>query len=158
MYFAIGIIAVIVSFFAGMKVSSKKSNMIIKGCEKDYFKYRKYYDVLNKWMENVIDGYSLEQYFKDEGIKTIAVYGMGELGNRFIETIDGTDISIVYGIDKNPAVDSEIEVRGFDECDAFDDVDCIVVSAVNVYEPIKKALSKKCSCRIISLEDVIYGL
>lgn len=84
---------------------------------------------------------------------------MGELGNRLVEALNGTDISVKYGINKGMGeAFGEIEIREISEEDCFEGIDCIVVTPVPFYCEIKKELEKKCTCDVISLEDVVYGI
>lgn len=122
-------------------------------------KFRIYYELCNRWIKMLNDGYSIEAFFQERGYGNIAIYGMGELGNRLIEALDGTDVKVKYGINKNMRdAFAEIDIKGLDEEERFDGIDCIVVTPVQLYEEIKGELQKKCVCDILSLEDVIYGL
>lgn len=122
-------------------------------------KYRMYYEVCNQWIKMQNNNYSIETFFKEKGYYRIAIYGMGELGNRLIESLDGSDIQVKYGIEKELTTGfAEIDIRGFDEEEIFIDIDCIVVTPIHMYDQIKKQLQVKCNCDVISLEDVVYGL
>ena len=66
----------------------------IKSQEKEVEKYRAYYNMLNQWMVLKQEGKSLEKYFIDNGYKTVAIYGMGEMGNRLYEELKGTSIEV----------------------------------------------------------------
>lgn len=122
-------------------------------------KFRQYYDICNRWIKLINDGYSIEKYFYEKGYNTIAVYGMGELGNRLLESLNNTTIKVAYGINKDMwDAFAEIDILGIDEEESFEGIDCIVVTPVNIFKEIKEILSKKCSCDIISLEDVIFGI
>ena len=84
---------------------------------------------------------------------------MGELGNRLAEALEGTDVTVEYGINKGVGeAFGEIEIREISEEERFEGVDCIVVTPVPFYSEIKEELGKKCTCEVISLEDVIYGI
>lgn len=122
-------------------------------------KHRLYYELCNQWIKMQNDGYHIETFFREKGYRSIAIYGMGELGNRLIEALDGTDVQIKYGINKNMRdAFAEIDIKGLDEEDEFTDIDCIVVTPFHIYDEIKDELEKKCSCDVISLEDVVYGV
>lgn len=120
-------------------------------------KFKGYYNLLNQWLSLKHQGINLEKYFTDNNYKTIAVYGMGELGNRLCDELKGTSVDIKYAIDKNAAaVYSDVNV--VDVEDVADDVDVIVVTAVFAMEDIEKELEEYVSCPIVSLEDVVYEL
>lgn len=122
-------------------------------------KHKAYYNLCNRWIKAIHDGYRLDEYFLEKGYRNIAVYGMGELGNRLIEELNETDIIVQYGINKDMwEAFAEIDIKGLEEEAYFDGVDCIVVTPIHLFEEIKQELEKKCDCIIISLEDVIAGL
>ncbi|MCM1157855.1 MAG: glycoside hydrolase family 99-like domain-containing protein [Bacteroidales bacterium] len=121
-------------------------------------KFKQYYDLCNRWIKVYNNHYAIQDYFIEREYKQIAVYGLGELGNRLIEALEGTDIYVRYGIDKDAwAAFAEIDVKSMEE-EAFDGVDCIVVTPIHMYEEIEIELRKKCKCPIISLTDVIENL
>lgn len=122
-------------------------------------KFRKYYDLCNQWIKLIYDGYFIEDYFKRNGYKRIAIYGMGELGNRLIQSLAGTDIEVVYGIDQNVWVAfADVDIKGINEEERFEGIDCIVVTPIHAFDKIEMKLKCKCTCRIISLEEIIDGL
>lgn len=143
----------------GFFLSNILKDKIIASTEKQLEKFRLYYEVSNKWLKVEFDCYNIEDYFIERGYKTIAIYGMGELGNRLHERLEKSSIVISYGIDKDPTLAfADLDILAFDEEECFTDVDCIVVSSIHVYDSIKKGLRNKCDCDIISLEDVVYGM
>ncbi len=122
-------------------------------------KFRSYYNLCNRWIKAINDGYKLEEYFYENDYYNIAIYGMGDLGNRLVETLSDTNVHVQYGINKDMwEAYAEIDIKGMDESEYFGDVDCIVVTPVHLYEEIKADLCEKCDCVVISLEDVIAGL
>ncbi|KAB1438651.1 hypothetical protein [Candidatus Galacturonibacter soehngenii] len=149
----------IISGGLGFFLSNQLKDKIIVSTEKQIDKFRLYYEVLNKWLKVEFDHYNIEDYFVERGYKTIAIYGMGELGNRLYERLDNSSIVVSYGIDRDPTLAfADLDILAFDEEERFEGVDCIVVSSVNAYDSIKKELRNKCDCDIISLEDVVYGM
>ncbi|MDF2944231.1 MAG: hypothetical protein K0S01_3089 [Herbinix sp.] len=119
-------------------------------------KFKDYYNILNQWFVLKNSGKSLDQYFVKNGYKTIAIYGMGEMGNRFYEEFKNSgNVKIRYAIDKSAgSVYSELEIVDVD--DELESVDAIIVTATFAFDEIKENLSSKVNCAIISLEDVVY--
>lgn len=119
-------------------------------------KFKGYYNMLNQWLLLKQEGKSLEKYFTDNGYKSIAIYGMGEMGNRLYDELKNSSVvEIKYAIDKNAAgTYSELDVIDVD--DEMDEVDAVVVSAIFAFDEIEEELSAKTDCPIISLEDVVY--
>lgn len=122
-------------------------------------KFRQYYDLCNQWIKNINDGYCVEQYFMDKKYMKIAVYGMGELGNRLVEALENTEVQVCYGITENMwDAFAEIEIKGLDEEETFGEIDCIVVTPIHLFGEIAEALRMKSDCAVVSLEDVIFGM
>lgn len=117
-------------------------------------KFKSYYNMLNQWLILKQQGKTLEQYFVDNAYKTIAIYGMGEMGNRLYDELKESNIHIAYAIDQEASRYTEIASRSPQE--QLDDVDVIVVTAVFAFEEIKNNICTKASCPIVSLEDVVY--
>lgn len=138
-------------------VIDEKYNDVIIGSESPReAKFRRYYELYNQWLKLKNDGYRLETFFSQNGYKKIAIYGMGEIANRLIEELEDSSVDILYGIDKNMSqAFAEIDIIGMDECDRFDDVDCIVVTPVHVYEKIKKELEGKTKAMLHSVEEIL---
>lgn len=120
-------------------------------------KFKSYYNMLNQWLILKQEGKSLEKYFIDNQYKSVAIYGMGEMGNRLYDELKDTDITVKYAIDKNAASTySELEV--FDLEDDLEPVDAVIVTAVFAFDEIEQDLSKQIDWPIVSLEDVVYEI
>ncbi len=125
--------------------------------EKKIIRLKSYYDVLNQWVSFLHSGNRIEEYFINNSYKTVAVYGMGELGNRFIEELKGSSVNVKYGVDKNISeVRSDIPVYQLEE--DLPEVDVVVVTAVFAFDKIAEDLSEKYDCPVVSLEDVIFSI
>lgn len=111
--------------------------------------------LMNQWLKIKQDGRKIEDYFYENEIKTIAIYGMSYAGERLYEELKNTDIEIRYAIDRNcEGIYTDVDVLSMDE--EFPEVDAIVVTSVFYFKEIKDMLQEKTDCRIVSLEDVIY--
>lgn len=155
-----GLLAVctaIVGATAGATASGQIMGKQIEQKDKKIAKFKTYYNMLNQWLLLKQEGKKLEEFFLSQGYKSIAIYGMGEMGNRLCDELKNSEVKIKYAIDKETiCCDYEIEVLEPDE--DLEAVDVIVVTAVFVYEEIEAMLSEKANHPIISLEDVIYQL
>ncbi len=120
-------------------------------------KFKTYYNTLNRWLELKQKGVSLDKWFQKNGYKNAAVYGMGELGNRLYEELKDTEIRVEYAIDKN-AYGVSLDIPVYQKEDELPDVDVIVISAVFAFSEISGELEKKCTCPIVSLEDIVFEL
>ena len=113
------------------------------------------FHVFDKWMKIKHEGKSLQKYFDDNRIKTVAIYGMGSLGERLYEDLKTTDIEVVYAIDRKAAV---IKIEGLKIVtleDSLDKVDAVIVTPIHLFYGIEADLEKVMEADIISLEDVV---
>lgn len=128
-----------------------------KGAKVD--KFKGYYNMLNQWLALKQEGKNLEEYFVANNYKTIAIYGMGEMGNRLYDELEGTSVQVKYAIDKN-AVSAYSEMDVIDPEDGLDEIeaDVIVVTATFAYDEIVEKLSNETDIPVVSLEDVVYEI
>ncbi len=152
---AIAVLAGLLGAAAGAAGSGYLGNKQIQQKAGKVDKFKGYYSMLNQWLILKQEGKSLDAYFKKNNYKTIAIYGMGEMGNRLYDELKDTDIEVKYAVDQNAASTySELEV--VDKEDSFDDVDVMVVTATFAFDEIEEEISGKCSFPLVSLDDVVY--
>ena len=125
-------------------------------------KFIKYYHVFNKWVSNINQGISNEVLLKDMGIQTVAVYGNGEVGCRFVESLKGTSIKVECIIEKRadeiPMGENDgIKIVGTNETSQYSQVDAIIVTPMFDYEKIEnELLDKNIEPEVISIEDLLF--
>lgn len=111
--------------------------------------------MMDRWVEVKQEGKSLAEYFKKEGYKTVAIYGMHYAGERLFEELRNTEIEVKYGIDKKAEeIYSELDIYQPDA--DLEQVDVVVVTPIYFFSDISKELEEKFDCPIISLEDILY--
>ncbi|MGB8454200.1 MAG: hypothetical protein WCD89_17950 [Anaerocolumna sp.] len=153
----IGFLAAVVGIVVGVAGVNYYKNKSIAEIAGKTDKFRDYYNLVNQWLVLKNEGKRLDKYFINHGYKSIAIYGMGELGNRLYEELKDSEIKIKYAIDKNAeSTYSELEVIGLEE--DMEEVDVIVVTATFAFEDIEEELKGKVNYQMISLEDVVYDL
>ncbi len=114
-------------------------------------KFKGYYNMLNQWLILKQEGESLVKYFNANEYKSIAIYGMGEMGNRLYDELSGTDVEIKYAVDQNAA-------NTYSELNVIENVDVMIVTATFAFDEIEEEISDKVDFPIISLEDVVYEI
>ncbi|MBO5468257.1 MAG: hypothetical protein J6A03_00745 [Lachnospiraceae bacterium] len=120
-------------------------------------KFKEYYNILNQWLLIRQEGMELSKYFLDNNISSIAIYGMGELGNRLYAELKCSTVDVKYVIDQNvETVLPDIKVIGIDE--PFPKVDAIVVTPVFAFEMIQEELKNKTDIKLMSIEDIVYEI
>ena len=133
------------------------AEQIIKKREKNFTRSELYYQITNQWLKLKNSGIHLQEYFKTNGYKKIAIYGFSELGKRFCEELDQSkEVEILYIIDKNAEnIDTDKEI--YCPSREMPPVDCIVVMPAFAFCEIKNVLNNLVSCQIVSIEDVLYN-
>lgn len=117
-------------------------------------KMGEFYKLLLKWLEIEQKGQSIRSYFTQNGYKTVAIYGMKELGERLFDELKDSEIEVKYIIDKNAdAMYAEVDIVKPDE--ELDEVDVIVVTAVHYMDEIEEMLEEKVEYPIVSLMDIV---
>ncbi len=80
-----------------------------------------------KWLEVKQSGHNLSEYFKEQGYRSVAIYGMADLGRRLYDELENSDIEIRYLLDKNPGDMAKLLPFVSLDCGRLD-VDVIVVT------------------------------
>ena len=138
-----------------MIYKSKKEN--VDDTQKKVDKFRGYYNILNQWLLLKQEGKSIEKYFIDNKYQSIAIYGMGEMGNRLYDELKDSDIEIKYAVDQY-ATRVYTELKVLDKEDDLEAVDVMIVTSTFAFDEIEEELNQKVDFPIISLEDVIFDI
>lgn len=113
--------------------------------------------LMNEWMKTKQKGKSIADYFKKNGYKMIAIYGMSYVGERLLDELKDSGIEVKYAIDKNAdSLYSQIDIHSLE--DELADVDAVIVTPVTFFKEIEEKLSKKMDCPILSIENILYEL
>lgn len=148
-------VSVFLGVIVGAAATGSASKKSFRKREEKIDKFKNYYNILNQWLIIKQEGKSLVEYFVEKNYNTIAIYGMGEMGNRLYNELKDSSIVVKYAIDKDANnVYSKIEIIDLE--DDFEEVDAIIVTATFAFDKIEEKLREKTECVIISLEDVVY--
>lgn len=112
-------------------------------------------DIFKAWLIMLEKGETIDTFFLQNRYMTIAICGMGYLGERLLAALEGTDIKVKYVIEQKKDVDYGITPV----CSPDDDlepVDVIVITPISHYYSIREQLSKKVDCRFVSIEELFY--
>lgn len=144
----------LLSFFAGMLASRHAAFEKIAWNADMASRYMCLLKFACRWLALKQRGMDTAAYLMDKGYRSIAIYGMGDLGERFADEVLNTDVSVAYAIDRTRKESySGIKIKGINE--TLPRVDAVIVTAVYDFWEIKPILMDKFKCPIISLEDVI---
>lgn len=113
------------------------------------------YMAFNQWLQVHQQGKTLADYFEQRNYKTVAIYGMKELGERLYDELTDSGIAVRYIIDRNAdLIYADVDVVTPEA--KLEPVDVIVVTAIYYFDEIEDMLSEKVDCPIVSLEDILY--
>lgn len=134
-----------------MKTTSKQT----EDAKKLAKKHLALYLMMNEWVHVRQDGKSIVDYFEKQEYKKIAIYGMNYVGETLLRELQGSEIEVMYAIDKNAdAIYADVDVVKPDS--ELAEVDVIVVTPITFFDEIEEMLSEKINCPIVSLEDILY--
>ena len=115
------------------------------------------FQMMNQWVRVKQEGKNLASYFEAKGYREIAIYGMSYAGETLIGELEGSNVKVSYGIDKNAdSIYEDVEMLSMEN--VLPSVDAVVVTAVTFFDEIEEKLSMKLDCPIISLEDILYEM
>lgn len=117
-------------------------------------KYLVMFLMMNSWVEIKQQGKCLANYFEQHSFFSIAIYGMGYVGERLLMELRDSNIRVEYGIDQR-ADSVYTDLVTITPDDNLEAVDVIVVTSVFYFDGIKKMLEQKIDCPIISLESIL---
>lgn len=110
--------------------------------------------ILLKWMEIRQSGRNLEEYFKAKNIRSIAIYGMAELGRRLYDELENGDVEVKYILDRNPCGMEQIfELADLDGEKM--DVDAVVVTVALAERQVAELIKDKGYQCVIGLSEVM---
>ena len=137
--------------------SKTTSSKIISAKSETLKKVHVLYNVFDRWLQIRQEGRTLAEYFMKHNYKTVAIYGMKELGERLIDELKDSDITVDYAIDKSAdEIYADVDIVTPD--DELEPVDVIVVTAIYYFDEIADMLSEKVDYPVVSLEDIVYEL
>ena len=151
MFFCIGLIIGLVVMYCFMKRQYDKKIQykqieIVKNVQISHF--------LNNWLQMYQMKKNMVPYIEYMGYKSIAIYGMGILGQRLYDELEESDIIVKYAIDQNAAnIRDLVDVKHPSE--ELETVDAVIVTSLYYFDEIKRDMESKMECPVISLMDCL---
>ena len=134
---------------AGKEKDKKLKDIIDVNCKNDAI-----LKLFAKWMKLKQNGKSIAGYLKDNGYKTVAIYGMHYLGECLLNELKDSEIEVKYAIDRNAwQITADVDVITLD--DNLLEVDAIIVTAFWFFDTIEDELFKIADYPVLSLEEII---
>lgn len=114
--------------------------------------------LMNEWIGLYQRNKCLASFFNHYKYSTIAIYGMGIVGEKVFDELISSSIKISYCIDNDIYKKKYRGVEIITSEEEFENVDAIVVTPITYFDEIKEQIGKRVECPIVSLEDIIYEL
>lgn len=110
--------------------------------------------LISKWLEIRQKGHSLIEFFDDNNIHSIAIYGMAELGCRLYDELEESEVEIKYLIDKSPnGMENILDFNILDE--RVSEADVIVVTVALAEKQIINELQERGYQKVVGLSEII---
>ncbi|MBD5492109.1 MAG: glycosyltransferase [Lachnospiraceae bacterium] len=113
------------------------------------------YEFMNRWLMLKQQGISLSLFFAHKKIKTIAIYGVHNMGQRLYDELQNSGITVKYGIDRSPQK-AKWGVPVLHPDEALEMVDAVVITPIFDFLEIRDSLSVTLSCPMFSIEEVLF--
>lgn len=110
--------------------------------------------IMNGWLEAKQQGKCMDIYLKKRGFHTVAIYGMHYIGERLYKELEGTQVEVAYGIDKNKD-GSNCALTIYKPDEELPMVDAIIVTTPLYYYSVRRTLGEVLNIPIISIVEVI---
>lgn len=123
--------------------------------ERNYLKFQ----LLNQWLRLKNRGIRFQEFFVDQQVQKIALYGLGELGQLFAEEMASDDlIHIEFGIDRNAREEWQ-GLKVYQLENLPNRVDAIIISPVIVTDEIEDEIYELLGeMKTFTIEEILYEL
>lgn len=138
--------------------------MCLKMEKKKVFEYKKrlkkiqkLYMITNKWLSIEICGKKIDEIIIKNGYKKIALYGMGDLGQRLSEKLGISEkVDVLYVIDQNAENMSMIvPVYPLEKALQLEEPDLIIITAYCSDNCLVNLLRKNFLCPVWTIEELL---
>lgn len=153
----LAILSTLAGAMIGTAATKKNADKAMNKAQMMSDKHLALFLMMNRWVQMKQEGKSLIDYFEKYNYRTIAIYGMSYAGERLMDEVRDSGITVRYGIDKNAdGIYADIDIFSPDE--QLQEVDAVIVTSIFFIDEIEKVLADQLSCPIISLEDILYDI
>lgn len=149
--------ALIISFWIGKLVCYYQLKKEIFYLEERVEKNAMLIKVFYLLIKSKQHGKNIGLFLKDKGYHKIAIYGMHFLGECLYKELREENLIVSYGIDKN-ANNITADIKIVMPESKLEKVDAIIVTPVCSFNEIKRQLSYKMICPILSIKDILENI
>lgn len=121
-------------------------------------KFQASFMLLKDWISMKQRGVSVSTVLKTKGYQNVIIYGMGHIGYCLVDELIGSDINVLYSIDKVFSGNYRgNEIKKLSQIEVIEDADVIIVTPFFCINQIEEVLKNKTKADIISIEEIIYS-
>ena len=148
-------VGIVFGFALGTYITAFLCNDILKNSNTKL--HKEYFAFVCNWLKKKQAGENLFRWFEEKGYSRVCLYGLGEIGKRFVDEASESNITIVSAIDKVKKGDGYyFPVYSLKNVDRIEkNFDVIVVSAFFYFDEINVILKKQFDCEVVSIDEVI---
>ncbi len=147
---------ILIGLICGMIFIIYRCGFILENSKKRADKFLAYFELMDQWLTCKEHNHQFTKYFSENNIKSVAIYGIGKIGNHLKYELDRGGIPLSYVIDEKENVIYEKEEH-YSLKDSLPMVDVVIVTSVNEYEEIrKKILNNNRMLYVISVDKLIH--
>lgn len=123
-------------------------------------KFQEMFILAEKWLRIHNEGKTIGNYMRTYGYQTIAIYGIGYLGQRVYDELLREGIGITYIVDKifDDVIDMDDWIPLLNPNNNLPQVDLIIITTVMEADDIKAMLTARYLYSIVNLSDIIDGM
>lgn len=111
--------------------------------------------MMNQWFILKHEGKGIDRYLNKKGCSTVAVYGMAVYGRHVIRELQGSNIKVLYGIDRRK-LSPYMDIAVLPPTEKLPPVDIIINTVLGDHANIQSDLAKLTDSPVVSLEDVVF--
>lgn len=102
-------------------------------------------------------GKTISGNIEELGIRTVAIYGMGEIGERMMEDILlNSSVKLLYGIDvKASELYMAVPVYTLDQAAVMEKPDLILLTVGGGSDSLRKEIREKMSCEVMTIGELL---
>lgn len=120
-------------------------------------KYETKFMLLKQWIYLYQYDHKVYHWLKKNGIKTVAIYGMSDIGQLLYYDLSGNKIDVKYVMDKNyEYMNSEVPIYPLEN--SLERVDIVIVTVIGANENLLKSIKQNTGSEVITLEEIIDQL
>lgn len=129
----------------------------MNACERDFF--IQMYELMEKSELFVSLRENLTRYFRINGFRNIAVYGIGKLGTLILRNIDTAQLESICTIDENKTVRfGNMETISIRELADKREIDVVLVTPLLDYPQIEAQICGICEIPVISAKELMCDM